>query len=163
MTSYLRYLISKKKTNTGFTALFSLGLQSYKKTCTFSDTVPIWTTFPDDRELEFCLQECVNGQCDTDAVTGITECRCSKGYYLLNRVCTGKYLNGIANISHIWYHGIHLLTFSRRLTSFRKKLNLWCIYKAKSGKKLRVKWYQTWNSCQSLYKYSRSASNYFGT
>ena len=110
--------------------------------------MPIWTTFPDDRELEFCLQECVNGQCDTDAVTGITECRCSKGYYLLNGVCTGKYLNGIACISQTSYHGKHRLTFSRRLhhfqqkyteTSFHKKLNLQCIYKKKKWQKLRVK------------------------
>ena len=56
----------------------------------FSDTKPIWTTFPSDRDMEFCLQECVNGQCDTDAITGIPECRCSPGFYLLNRNCTGE-------------------------------------------------------------------------
>ena len=61
MTSYLR--ASKYKVKKGLTfgsLLFLVWVYSYSyiRKCILlsSDTMPIWTTFPDDRELEFCLQ-----------------------------------------------------------------------------------------------------------
>ena len=51
------------------------------------------------KQLELCGRTCINGQCDTDAVTGITMCRCSPGYYMENGNCTGMFPSKLTEVA----------------------------------------------------------------